>query len=367
MSTPIGCMSGDDCNCSQWRCIYPSKAINATGQHSAKLIDMQSFIDNTAEAQTVCGGSDVIVVQRNIFGPNLAVMQNWKCQGKVIIADFDDAYNLTEPCNISYPFWVGGKIDVKTTDGRVIPARMEPHPITQFKWGLRMAHAATTPSRLLCDDWSKYTDTYYLPNYIDLPRYTAAREARQTHDGIIIGWGGSVSHFQSFTDSGVLAALKRVCKARSKVKVMICGDKRVYDQVDIPEAQKIFQAFVPVDQWPGILANFDIGLAPLHGAYDDRRSWIKPLEYMVMKIPWIATDGPAYQELGEYGRLVENTARGWERALLDVVDALDAYREFASGKPYEWAAQQNVYDNADKIITIYQAIKDKANGHKTCS
>jgi hypothetical protein len=345
-------------NCSEWRCVFPAHAINQTSQHHAKLLDIPSFLDNTPEAQEACSGSQVIIVQRNIFGNALNTIQNWKARGKVIIADFDDAYNHTHPSNVSYPFWMDGKVKVTSPDGKETESKMEPAPITQFKWGLRMCHAATTPSKLLCQDWNKYTDMYYLPNYISLSRYEAVRPT--PHEGIIIGWGGSVSHFQSFTESGVLAALKRVCKARPNVKVMICGDKRVFDQVTIPDGQKIFQPFVPVDEWPSVLGNFDIGLAPLQGAYDDRRSWIKPLEYMVMKIPWIASDGAAYHELGEYGRLVKNTPNNWESAMLDMVDHLDRHKQAASEKPYQFGVQQNIQDNVDKIIGIYQAIGERS-------
>jgi glycosyltransferase involved in cell wall biosynthesis len=341
-------------NCSEWRCKMPADALNKSGKHHASLIDKNAFQQNIPEAQAVLKDADVIVIQRDLWGTTLPLIQYWKDAGKTVIVDFDDAYQYTHPSNISYAFWIKGEIQLTYPDGATGSAIMTPPPLEQFRWGLSMCDAVTMPSKVLCKDWSAYADTRYLPNYIDAARYTSV--LAQEHEGIIIGWGGSVSHFQSFTESGVLAALKRVCKALPQVKVMICGDKRVADQITIPDGQKIFQPFVPVNEWPKVLSNFDIGLAPLQGLYDDRRSWIKVLEYMVMKIPWVASAGAAYQELSEYGRLVKNTPKNWESAILEMVDHLAEAREIARGKSYQYGIAQDVNSNVDAIVNIYQDI-----------
>jgi glycosyltransferase involved in cell wall biosynthesis len=214
------------------------------------------------------------------------------------------------------------------------------------------------------EDWHAYVPMYYLPNYIDLANYQ--EHAPAAHAGITLGWGGSLSHLQSFTGSGVLAALKRVCRARPQVKVVLCGsDRRIFDQLPLPTAQKVLLPWGTYAEWPARLANFDIGLAPLHGGYDERRSWIKVLEYLVMQIPWVASEGPAYAEFGLYGALVKNTPSAWEHALLERIDHLDDYRALARGAGYQAGLACGIDANIDNVVGTYAAITNQTHEFET--
>ncbi|NMC11373.1 MAG: glycosyltransferase family 4 protein [Chloroflexi bacterium] len=345
-------------NCSEWRCAVPARAINRTSRHHAKLLSIDDFRLNTPLAVEICQAADIIVVQRNLFELVLSAMQHWKARDKAIIVDFDDAYQLLPVNHPNYSFWNQGIIRLPNLPIQ----KIDPPPLTQFKWGLKLAHAATVPSKRLADDWQSYTEIHYLPNYIDLKLYENA--IKEKHTGVIIGWGGSVSHLQSFTNSGVVAALKKVCTARPQVTVMICGnDRRIFDLLQIPNRQKILHPWVNYKEWPSILANFDIGLAPLSGEYDERRSWIKVLEYMVMKIPWVASDGNAYQEMKHFGWLVKNNPEAWERILIDMVDHISDYKNEAAGEPYLFGISQNIDENINRVITLYEKIYQKAIGN----
>lgn len=343
-------------NCSEWRCAVPARAIQRTGRHRADLIYIDDFARKTPAAEALCRAADIIVVQRNLFGPVLAAIQHWKARDKVVIAEFDDAYDLMPPTNAAFPFWGKGLIQ---RPGEAT-LKLDPPPLTQFRWGLGLVHAATLPSKRLADDWRSFTETIYLPNYIDLEKY--ANAIPEAHEGVVIGWGGSLSHLQSFTGSGVLPALKRVCRARPQVKVMIAGnDRRILEQLGLPENQSLYQPWTPYSEWPRVLVKLDIGIAPLSGAYDDRRSWIKPLEYLVMKIPWAASDSPAYHDLRAYGWLVKNTPNAWERVLLDMVDHLPDYRQEAAGSPYLFGVSQGVEENVERILATYAGIIQRVN------
>ena len=347
-------------NTSQWRCVAPAQALNRSGKHVANLLDNKSFVDNTPEAQGMCQMADVILVERKLFGDTLTAIQRWKARGKLMVADFDDAYNLIHPTNSTYHFWKEGIVRALGPDQKETTRQMNPLPMTQFKWGLQMVHAATMPSKTLAEDWCAYTDTYFQPNYIDPKNYMSA--AAPQHEGIIIGWGGSLSHLQSFSDSGVITALQRICASRPNVKVMICGDQRVFDRVKLPENQKLFQGYVPFYEWPRTIANFDIGLAPLHGDYDGRRSWIKILEYMVMKTPWVASHSLSYDDYEAYGKLVDNRPEAWEKALLNIIDHLEEHRARAAGEPYKFGMSQGIDLNVDNIVGVYSTIAKKALG-----
>lgn len=351
----------EEWNCSEWRCAVPARAINRTKRHKADLLCLNDFAANSPKALEVCDPADIIVVERNLIGPVLPAIQHWKARDKVVIVDFDDAYNLMPSTNPSYSYWAKGIKTKKQPNGEIQEYVFDPPPLTQFKWGLRLVHAATVPSRRLADDWRDFTDVYYQPNFIDLEKYHNVTLA--PHEGINIGWGGSLSHLASFKKSGVLEALRRVCKARSQVKVIIAGgDRRIFDLIDLPENQKVLLPWVPYTEWAQVLSKFDIGFAPLHGPYDERRSWIKVLEYMVMKIPWIASEGPAYSDLREYGWLVKNNPSAWERVLLDLVDNVAGYKAEATRLPYLYGISQSIDENVNKLIATYQNVANRVFG-----
>ena len=349
--------STEEWNSAEWRCIIPARAIQATGRHTAKLIRIDHFAYHTPEAQAACEEADVIVVQRNAFGPVLQAMQYWKARDKTVILDFDDAYHLIPPQAKNYAFWIEGRLIQCGPDGTPIPIPIQPPPLTQFQWGLQLAHAATTPSRLLAADWQAQTHTpiYHLPNYLDLPRYLNIRPS--PHEGIVIGWGGSLSHLHSFTESGILKALRRICLRRPRVHILICGDARIFQALNVPKEQKHFLPWTTPDSWPQYLSKFDIGIAPLQGAYDQRRSWIKVLEYMIMKVPWVASQGAPYNDLKDFGTLVHNEPYAWENALLEIIDHLGDYKERAEREPYLFALSQGIEENVSSILNTYAHIR----------
>jgi glycosyltransferase involved in cell wall biosynthesis len=341
-------------NSSEWRCVIPAQAIDHSPEHQADLLAVASFANRTPEAEQLCSQAELIVVERNLFGPVLTAIMHWKAQGKGVIATFDDAYHLLPKDNLSHDFWLKG-IARKKQDGKEVQEILDPPPITQFKWGLRMVDGAVVASKKLVEDWEEFTHVRHLPMYLDLERYRDLPEKEPEDDTVVIGWSGSLSHLHSFS-SGILEALERVARARPEVRLKIGNDRRIYEKLNLPEGQKELTPWVPYEEWPKILASYDIGLAPMEGDYDARRSWVKVLEYMAVKVPWLASRSPAYQELADYGILVENTAEAWEMALLDLVDRHEVHQKRAEGKPYLFALSQGVNQNIDHMISCFQTI-----------
>jgi glycosyltransferase involved in cell wall biosynthesis len=341
--------------------VLPAGAINRTRRHSAKLLNINEFGSNSSLADEVCSSADIIVIYCYLIEPVLSAIQYWKARDKVVIVDFDHAYDLMPSSNPNYQYWFDGIKSSYKTGKTAYSSQIDPYPLTQFKWGISLAHAATVPSLRLVDDWRDYTDMHYLPDYIDLENYRNVKP--ESHDGINIGWGGNMSHLLSFQESGVVEALRRVCESRPQVRVVIAGgDQRVYDLLPVPTKQKILIPWVPYTQWAQILSKFDIGIAPLYGPYDERRSWIRVLEYLVMKIPWVGSNGPTYFELGDYGWLIKNDTDSWEGVLLDIVDNLQEYKLDASRIPYLFGISQSIDENVEKILAIYQKVMNQVNG-----
>jgi glycosyltransferase involved in cell wall biosynthesis len=339
----------------------PGKALGKAG-YGVSAIPAQLFQENTKEAQQALEQSHIIVIERNYVGDMLTQMMYWKVRGRTIILNWDDAYHAIEKTNVSYPFWHDSMIEIEQ-DGKKERVQIVPKTYTQFLWGIRSGHAATLPSKRLVDYWKDQIPVYHVPNYFETQYYIDIPKNKRNY--ITIGWGGSVSHVPSFRDSGVLEALKRICNMRDNVRVMICGDQRVYDSIPLPDEKKIFQPYVSYEEWGGIIArNFDIGIAPLAGEYDEYRSWIKPMEFMLTKTPWIASDNVAYDDFkgAGYGKIIKNGIDSWAKELLDMVDNLQKENENMSGKSFEFAKNQDINLHAEEIADVYRLIaKEQAD------
>jgi len=348
--------SPGELNCSIHNILNPAKAINKLEGHHADTFFINDFNTNTEAVQKACEKADIIVIERNLFGDALVMEMFWWVRNKTIAVIFDDAYHVIEPENVAHGFWHESQIMTKNEDNTLNTLTVVPKTLTQLRRGVRTAKGMIAPSKVLTDDWMAYTKTYRTHNYLDLNRYPEDTKPLFPHDDIVIGWCGSMSHVSSFTDSGVLPALTYVGRKYPNVRIMCGGDKRVYDKINLPEGKKFFSPFVPEEQWASLLKSIDIGLAPLSSEFDKRRSWIKALEYMIMKTPWIATNFETYHELGEYGVLVENGVDNWKKALVDMIENIEDARKLANGKAYEFALEQTYEKNIHKLLDVYQQI-----------
>lgn len=338
-------------NCSWWRVHSPYNALRKAGK-PVTLAHVEQFVNMEAETVKKAEAADLIFFQRNAFGPALDAMQYWRAKGKVIVIDLDDGYEQMtgDTGSPSYRFWKLGLVNGQ--DGKEI--KVNPSPIEALRYGVKIAGSLCSPSKVICNDWKDYVPTYWVPNFISgkiYHKYEVSKEAGK----IYIGWGGSSTHLKSFRDSKASEALRRIVKEYSHVQVLIAGDERVLSTLHLPAARVAKLGWMNLGMWPRGLSYFDIGIAPLSGDYDRRRSFIKGLEYMLMGIPWIATNYEAYQDLKEYGMLVENTEEDWYLALKDHVENYTDYKRQALeniGKGMEW----DVNENVDRLWGIYEQI-----------
>lgn len=258
------------------------------------------------------------------------------------------------PKNVSYNFWNHGEVKVVNDKKEEQLVYMKPIPLQQFKWGLRLFKGIQVPSFHLADDWKDYNRTYHVRNYLDIDKYMNVSPLHP-HDGLVIGWCGSMSHYDSFASSGILTALKKIGKMYPKIKFLFGGDKRIFDLVEVDN--KVHQPYVPSEQWSSLLKTIDIGIAPLYGEYDKRRSWIKVLEYMALKIPWVASTYPTYDEFHDYGLMTENGSKYWEYALVDMIDNYGKHKEKANTTAYDFALSQSIDNNIEKVtIPLYEEL-----------
>jgi hypothetical protein len=175
---------------------------------------------------------------------------------------------------------------------------------------------------------------------------------------IIIGWGGSNTHKDSWSRSGVVAALKRILKKYDNVMLKIAGDMSHVRLFKKQFGNRIIGVpWAKVDSWYKTLASFDIGIVPLHGGYDLRRSPLKAIEYCLMGIPFVGSDHDIYDVFTPYAVTVKNQPNQWERALSDMVEN---YHDIRTDPKWQeakaLALSWDINNNIDNIVSVYEEI-----------
>ncbi len=355
-------MTALEWNCSEWRQLTVSDTLNRLGHHKAKLIHVSGFLNFLDPAiQDLVGPCDLIIFQRNLVSQQAYdSMSYWQGMGKPVAVDLDDAYPILPWSNPAHAFWIENS------------SKLEKNPIVILEEGLRRSDGLIAPNRLLLQDWKHVTPGYYLQNYArsewwtNLPTRTELKEKRGIPGRIVIGWGGSISHYDSWWGSGIREAATHVSRRHPEVLWMVCGnDKRIYDQLEVPWGSKTWQQGVQPGDWPKIVSTFDIGVAPLYGPYDQRRSWIKGLEYLLGSVPWIGTTGEPYKDMQGLGNLIENGANNWEEALENTIARIKPLQEEAASRvpiARQWFAenQEKTYERVYfEIINNFKAEKGR--------
>ena len=307
---------------------------------SCRLVHTSGFINYLNPAiQDILGPADIITVQRNIVTEEVInAIKYWQGLGKPVVADLDDAYTILPWANPAHTFWID-----------------DPHaidPLATLERGLQTCGYLTSPNRLILQDWAHVARGYYLPNYAqgewwtDLEDRATMQAKSNWQDRIVIGWGGSVSHYDSWWGSGIFEAAKHITKHYPEVLWLICGnDPRLYSQLPVHRDNKHWQHGVEPSQWPQIIKTFDIGVAPLYGPYDQRRSWIKTLEYGLAGVPWVATEGEPYRDHTGLGTLIKNDPLTWERGIEQLIANLPTAQDLAAQRVElyrQWLIEQQV-------------------------
>ena len=335
---------------------------------------------------------DVLVFQRNVITADVwAAMDYWRALGKTVCIDIDDMYSQLPPSNPAHAFWT------RNTPGLV------PEPVTALLEAMRHADALTAPSKVLLADFAHVVRGYLVPNYtrrawyatldqkpIGAPDisfgYTAGADGQpiltttpvpDTAGRIYLGWGGSISHVDSWLYSEIVPALDRLFEKHANVYLKFCGHETRLDELVFRRwgARVVKHGGVNPEHWPLVVTSFDIGLAPLDtrpldppwregapiASYDERRSWLKGVEYLTAGVPWVASDSATYTDLRRWGRLVPNTADGWYNALDTTVVNL-AQAKALAWERRRWALKHVTMEaNANKYGAIFERIIAERN------
>lgn len=321
-------------NTSWWRCFIPAEHLTLAG-HSAKLHHVVQMLLKSPQTLADLDEADVVVVERLIFEPFLTPLLKLKAQGKRIVATFDDAYHLI---NDPTTLWRGAREEVADA-GLMKQLATLSGKLPDWRAALRQIDRAIVPSQVLVEDYKQFCpDIRYVPN-CSIDKLWSRVKCRPPDNFTIIGWGGTTGHVKGWQGSGLIAALATVA-AKHRVLISVGGGgPEVTTMFSKRDLTPRYTGWVRFEDWPHVVGSFDIGVAPLHGEYDRRRSDIKALEYGMAGIPWVATDAEPYHD-ARGGLLVKNRTDDWGKALRLLLDNL-SLRASLGEEGRTWAEKRN--------------------------
>jgi len=339
----------------QWRCRNIANAINRTGLHHADLMDIPAFVSDTEECQRVCSEADLIIIHQFGIGTVLKTALSWKTLKKKIVLDIDVALNLIDEDMDLYPLWIKGEVPPGFAGCPSDSLCVDPTPLQQLKWATSHFDAITVSSERLAGDWERFGKVFLVPDFIDTDQYLPLK----THpDGEIwFGMGGGPLSGKTFENSGLLQAVEEVCQQKPNTRLFIGNlPSPLIEKLRVPPEQRIIYSWMPPEDWRGCISNLDLGLAPSLTQYDFRESRKPVLEYLSLKIPWVASDHLPFRDIKQYGMVVENSYIAWKNGILQSINCLEERTTFASGNPYLYAISQDIDENINKIIDSYEMI-----------
>lgn len=346
--------SGDNArSCDHYRYDVLSRAICQDHKHSARVvtIDISETIRETNELYHC--EEDVIILHSSMIGSGYIMIQKWKANGKIAIADLCQPVWYEE---MEHPTWYG-RTDIGYTRELFTHHNHQTRE-RAFRWGILLADGVLSNSRKMVDDWNERPGITYLPDFINLDEYLI--HGVDPHPGIVLGIKVLQNGYDKLKETGLFDAIEAVGSAYPDVKFLFYGDMiNVYRKADLKVEQKIYIPERDIKDWQKVLSSIDLGLIPLSGFLDNRLGYYDALEYMAMKIPWVGSNSIALSDLNQYGWLVQNHVSIWKRVLLDMVGNINAYKEEAASEPYLFAIGQGVDEYIEKLYMIINRTRVK--------
>lgn len=322
-------------NTSIHRIFVPSTMMSRAGYpcyvtHIAEILSGKP----SPETQNALHESSVIVLERLLMKESHEFIKDMRFKGKKVFVTFDDNYGLMPAgAGKSYETWRGGKSAVGGR-GAIL---------NEFRGGLSLCDGFMVPSKVLAEDFRAYNpNPQFVPNYL-LGDFWDKLPGKDP-DNFVIGWGGSSGHYESWGGSSLISALESLCAKYPRLYLHLqTRDPRILKILDSAKVRYRAYDWVRFEEWPKIVASFNLYAMPLSGAYDLRRSALKTTESAMAGVPWIATKAPPYLE-SKGGILVDDTKKkhseNWFRAIDSLIKDKALYQRL-SEEGRAWAKEFN--------------------------
>lgn len=272
--------------------------------------------------------ADVVVIQRPM---HRVIIQNHipalQAAGKAVVVEIDDDFGALPFNNLAFI----------TTHPKRDP-NMNAHWLDR---ACKIADLVTCTTPALARRYAAHGRYKVIPNYVPASYLDIAN----TGDGNTVGWAGNLQYHPH--DLGMCGrAVANVINTVPESRFLGIGDERIPIALAIPDDVAIHQPFVPLDQYPAMLARLDIGIVPLEDTvFNKGKSCLKMLEYASVGAYPIVSPTPDNQRLhDDYGiGTLARKPKEWQRAITTMLQDNDA-RQAAAQQARTAVAQHLTYE-----------------------
>jgi glycosyltransferase involved in cell wall biosynthesis len=217
---------------------------------------------------------------------------------------------------------------------------------------IRACRRVTTTTAPLADRLLRINrDVRVIPNNLPGDAWPGSPKSLEHDAPLVVGWAGGSSHYTDLRE--VSAVFPHVLERYPQVEVRLVGAHPNW----FPERERIvFADPVPIEEYPGLLSGFDIGLAPLADTrFNNSKSDLKVVEYSMIGLPSIASKVPAYSgsvRVGATGFLARN-AKDWLKHLRTLIEQPDV-RSRMGAEARKWAESRVISRQIGLWLDAYE-------------
>jgi glycosyltransferase involved in cell wall biosynthesis len=249
--------------------------------------------------------ADIIVLQRpsHIWLSQAVPMMREK--GVTVVVEMDDDLGNVHPANPAFRL-------------------MHPKQYPNANWQ-HVAFACREASMVICSTEALVPRYASHGRYRVIPNYVPERFLKIEHqDSDQIGWAGAL-HSHPDDPRALGPSLSRIRRELRVIGPEDPGLNRAFGCETNPTG------VIPFDEWPNRVAELGVGLAPLMDTqFNKCKSWLKPLEYAAVGVPWVGSDAPEYMALYNRGcGMIATKPKEWERKVGHLVRSPEARQELS--------------------------------------
>ena len=233
-----------------------------------------------------------------------------KALGQKIVVDIDDFFDGLDESNQAHA----------VTD----PRRNSDNNTEHYNSIIAQADAIITSTPFLYEYYSKkYKNVFLVRNGIDISRWNKRHDRASNRP--TIGWVGATP----WRSRDLETLNPWIGSYIDKNKLLFHhsghlgnGSPFARDQLKINKRYCSETPLSPINQYPKLFLNMDIGLVPLNDVpFNHAKSYIKGLEYAAAGVPFVASNAPEYQFLADAGvGRVANNEEEWKYHLTELLN-----------------------------------------------
>lgn len=239
------------------------------------------------------------------------------------------------------------------------PSANTPSQLESLEDVARAVDMITVSTRHLAKQLAPYNDNIkVLPNCIDPCLWRFDKHKIRLVKGLTVGVRGGHSHYHDW--ALLPAVLTRVAEICPEVTFVIAGYHPDYiEDLRKKLGERVFLlGWVPLEHYPGAIAQMDVGLCPLvDDLFNRSKSILSVLEYGILGTPVVASP-TVYQEAVQHGMdgFLARTEDEWVRYIVKLVEKQKLRRQMGAALRGKVLAHHNIHKEAWRWMAAYDSL-----------